>query len=95
MSTASKYVCELDGMDWRVAQEFEANFRWEYADGRDSLLKLYRKGKRQQWDSDTRIDWSQDLDPENPAGMPDEMISIFGNSFFSTSIQPCSRSSAL
>jgi hypothetical protein len=79
MSTASKYVCELDGMDWRVAQEFEANFRWEYADGRDSLLKLYRKGKRQQWDSDTRIDWSQDLDPENPSGMPDEMISIFGS----------------
>ena len=47
MSTASKYVCNLDSMDWKVAQEFEANFRWEYADGRDALLKLYRKGKRQ------------------------------------------------
>ena len=70
MSTASKYVCDLDSMDWQVAQEFEANFRWEYEDGRDSLLKLYRKGKRQQWDSDTRIDWSQDLDPENPAACP-------------------------
>jgi hypothetical protein len=66
-------------MDWAVAQDFEANFRWEYADGRESLLNLYRKGKRQQWDSDTRIDWSQDLDPENPAGMPDEMIPIFGS----------------
>ena len=79
MSTARRYVSELDGMDWRVAQEFEATFNWEYQDGRESLLKLYRKGKRLQWDSDTRIDWSQDLDPENPAGMPDEMIAIFGS----------------
>ena len=63
----------------KIAQDFEANFRWEYDDGRESLLKLYRKGKRQQWDSDTRIDWSQDLDPENPAGMPDEMIAIYGS----------------
>jgi len=79
MTTETHYVCDIDRLDWQVAQEFEANFRWEYADGRDSLLKLYRKGKRQQWDSDTRIDWSQDLDPENPAGMPDEMIAIYGS----------------
>ena len=79
MSTASHYVCDLDSLDWQVAQDFEANFRWEYDDGRESLLKLYRKGKRQQWDADTRIDWSQDLDPENPAGMPDEMIPIYGS----------------
>jgi hypothetical protein len=79
MSTASHYVCDLDSLDWQVAQDFEANFRWEYDDGRESLLKLYRKGKRQQWDSDSRIDWSQDLDPENPAGMPDEMIAIYGS----------------
>lgn len=79
MSTKEHYVCSLDTLDWQVAQDFEANFRWEYADGRDKLLNLYRKGKRQQWDSDTRIDWSQDLDPENPSGMPDEMIAIFGS----------------
>ena len=79
MSTKAHYVSNMDSMDWRVAQDFEAHFRWEYDDGRDSLLNLYRKGKRQQWDSDQRIDWSQDLDPENPAGMPDEMISIFGS----------------
>ena len=79
MSTASKYVCDLESMDWQVAQEFEANFRWEYDDGRDSLLKLYRKGKRQQWDADTRIDWSQDLDPENPAHCPTSRSPIFGS----------------
>ncbi len=66
MSTENHYVSKLDSMDWQVAQNFEANFRWEYDDGRESLLKLYRKGKRQQWDSDYRIDWSQDLDPGEP-----------------------------
>ena len=66
MSTESHYVSKLDTLDWQVAQEFETNFRWEYDDGRESLLNLYRKGKRQQWDAAERIDWSQDLDPENP-----------------------------
>jgi hypothetical protein len=79
MSTSDHYVRTLETLDWQVAQDFEANFRWEYDDGRDRLLSLYRKGKRQQWDSDTRIDWSQDVDPENPAGLPDELISIFGS----------------
>jgi hypothetical protein len=79
MSTANHYVSKLDTLDWQVAQEFETNFRWEYDDGRESLLNLYRKGKRQQWDAAERIDWSQDLDPENPSGLPDEMLSIFGS----------------
>jgi hypothetical protein len=79
MSTESHYVSKLDTLDWQVAQEFETNFRWEYDDGRESLLNLYRKGKRQQWDAAERIDWSQQLDPENPSGLPDEMLSIFGS----------------
>lgn len=79
MPTSTKYVRQLDSLDWRVAQEFEAHLRWEYDEARDSLLKLYRKGKRQQWDADARIDWTQDLDPENPAGMPDQMVGIFGS----------------
>jgi hypothetical protein len=79
MSTAKHYVSQLDTLDWKVAQDFEANFRWEYDDGRESLLNLYRKGKRQQWDAAERIDWSQDLDPENPSGLPDEMLSIYGS----------------
>jgi hypothetical protein len=48
-------------------------------DGRDSLLKLYAKGKARQWDADRRIDWSQDLDPENPEQLTDESIPIFGS----------------
>ena len=43
------------------------------------LLNLYEKGKHQQWNASDRIDWSQDLDPENPSGLPDETIPIFGS----------------
>ncbi len=55
-----------------------ARFTWEYDDGRDRLLSLYQKGKDKQWDQTTRIDWSQDIDPGNPLGMPVEAISIYG-----------------
>jgi hypothetical protein len=51
--------------------------RWEYEDGRDSLLKLYDKGKKNQWDAADRIDWSQNLDPENPMQMPDHIDAKF------------------
>ena len=79
MSTISRYARPLDGTEWRPPQEFETVFRWEYDDGRDKLLNLYQKGKRLQWDAAERIDWSQDLDPENPEGLPDEIIPIFGS----------------
>jgi len=79
MSTETHYVSKLDTLNWQVAQDYEATFRWEYDDGRENLLNLYRKGKRLQWDAAERIDWSQDIDPENPAGLPDQMIAIFGS----------------
>ena len=79
MSPKIRYATVPESMDWSVGQQFEAAFRWQYDDGRENLLNLYRKGKRLQWDAAERIDWSQDLDPENPSGMPDEMISIFGS----------------
>jgi hypothetical protein len=79
MSSLDKYVSPVDSVDWFVPQSFDTHFRWEYEDGRERLLNLYEKGKRQQWNASERIDWSQDLDPENPSGLPDEMISIFGS----------------
>jgi hypothetical protein len=42
-------------------------------------MTLYEKGKNLQWNTSTRIDWSQDLDPENPQELPDESVSIFGS----------------
>ena len=77
MSTFDRYAMPSDP-SWQVPSEFETGFCWEYDDGRSKLLSLYRKGKKLQWDAEERIDWSQDLDPENPEGLPDESIPIFG-----------------
>src|SRR5439155_363605 len=49
---------------------------------RATLLSLYDKGKKQQWDAATRIDWSQDLDPENPQEIDDRLIPIFGSALW-------------
>jgi hypothetical protein len=79
MATMERYACPTDGIEWNIGQDFSTNFRWEYQDGREKLLNLYDKGKRMQWDSKERIDWSCDLDPENPEQLPDETLPIFGS----------------
>jgi hypothetical protein len=79
MSTRESYAWDVDDLQWDLGQQFGTTFRWEYADGREKLLGLYAKGKRRQWDAAERIDWSQDLDPENPEELPDETLPIFGS----------------
>src|SRR5499426_1383066 len=80
--TRDRYARPAGAPQWNVPGSFETTFRWEYQDGRDSLLNLYAKGKARQWNADTRIDWSQDLDPENPEQLPDETLPIFGSGVF-------------
>ncbi|MGO9450085.1 MAG: diiron oxygenase [Candidatus Binataceae bacterium] len=79
MSTAERYAIPMDVFEWKVPENFESDFKWEYEDGSESLHRLYEKGKKQQWNASTRIDWSLDLDPENPEELPDEYVSIFGS----------------
>jgi len=79
MSTYDRYVCAPEETQWDVPGTFDTTFRWEYEDGLDSLLDLYAKGKNLQWDAARRIDWSIDLDPENPQQLPDEAVSIYGS----------------
>jgi hypothetical protein len=79
MSTLDRYPEPLKATQWNRAQSFDTAFTWEYDDGRDKLLNLYRKGKKLQWDAAERIDWSQDLDPENPSGLPDHVIPVYGS----------------
>ncbi|MEO8605697.1 MAG: ferritin-like domain-containing protein, partial [bacterium] len=78
-STVNRYARPADEEQWNIAGAFDTTFNWEYADGRESLLSLYEKGKNLQWNTSTRIDWSQDLDPENPQELPDESVNIFGS----------------
>ena len=79
MSTTDRYPTPPTSTTWDVPQSFPTTFRWEYEDGDDKLLGLYAKGKRLQWDANERIDWSQDIDPENPEGLPDQLIPIYGS----------------
>ena len=82
MATNDRYAYPIDTVDWTFPSPTAATFRWEYQDGNDNLLRLYAKGKQRQWDAADRIDWSQDLDPENPEQLPDESIPLFGSAVF-------------
>ncbi len=79
MSSKDRYAYSIEEDLWEIPNSFETAFRWEYEDVRDNLKSLYKKGKKLQWDVDTRIDWTQDLDPENPQELPDESIPIYGS----------------
>jgi hypothetical protein len=79
MTTQQRYAIPVDPGEWIIPSRFDSLVRWEYEDGRAALLNLYEKGKERQWNGRTRIDWSLDLDPENPQELPDEQVSIFGS----------------
>jgi len=79
MTTANRYALPVEGLEWIVPETFSSCFKWEYEDGSESLHRLYEKGKKQQWNATQRIDWSADLDPENPEELPDEYVSIYGS----------------
>jgi hypothetical protein len=87
MSSFDRYAMPTD-TDWTIPSDFETRFDWEYEDGRAGLLNLYRKAKRLQWNAEERIDWSQDLDPENPAGLPDVSVPIFGSPVWERLTEP-------
>ena len=61
-----------------VPQAFDARFNWDYDDGRQTMMHLYRKGVEMQWNAETRIDWSQELDEDNPEQLPEEIDPVCG-----------------
>src|SRR5215470_5463710 len=79
MSTMYRYTLPVEQTKWKFDGKTETCFTWEYDDSRAALLQLYDKGKKQQWDAAERIDWSLDLDPENPQELDDRMIPIYGS----------------
>src|SRR5256884_6466286 len=82
MATMYRYQLPVEQTGWTLSGENQTSFTWEYEDERATLLSLYDKGKKQQWDAATRIDWSQDLDPENPQEIDDRLIPIFGSALW-------------
>jgi P-aminobenzoate N-oxygenase AurF len=79
MSSTRIYTLPIEQTGWQVPGGSTTAFSWEYDQGRDRLLNLYERGKRRQWDAADRIDWSLDVDPDNPLLTPDESVPIFGS----------------
>jgi len=77
MSTQRIYSLPVELTQWKFDGQTDVQFNWEYDDGSEALLELYDKGKQQQWDASTRLDWSMELDPDNPMQLKDEAISIY------------------
>ncbi|MFJ2587761.1 ferritin-like domain-containing protein [Streptomyces sp. NPDC087538] len=78
MSTHDLYTTAPAAPSWQVPASGAARFSWDYDDGRERLLALYQKGKDKQWDSNKRIDWSLEVDPTDPLGTPDEVLTLYG-----------------
>ena len=79
MSTSYRHTLPVEQSEWKFDGHTDVTFTWEYGENRAGLLQLYSKGKQQQWDAAERIDWSQDLDPENPMQLDDRVIVIYGS----------------
>jgi hypothetical protein len=67
-----------DGTRLDVTSPATTVFDFNYTDGRAELLRLYDKGTRRQWIGSDRLDWSLEIDLDNPVGWPDEVIPIYG-----------------
>ena len=77
MTVPSAFQLDLGGSAWELP-EAGTTFSWDYRDGRAQLLSLYEKGKKKQWNSATRIDWSHEVDRNNPMATPDFSDSVLG-----------------
>jgi 1,2-phenylacetyl-CoA epoxidase catalytic subunit len=73
------YTLPVDQTLWEVPSGSTTIFNWDYDETRDRLLTLYEKGKEKQWNAQTRLDWSVDVDPTSPDNNPDYYIPIFGS----------------
>ncbi|MFN4015808.1 MAG: ferritin-like domain-containing protein [Reyranella sp.] len=82
MTTQRIYALPVDVTQWTFDGATDLMFNWEYDDGSAPLLELYEKGKQQQWDASTRLDWSLELNPDNPMELKDEAISIYGTEYW-------------
>jgi para-aminobenzoate N-oxygenase AurF len=79
VSSFDHYVSSVPKDTWDVPMAGDARFNWEYDGGRERLLALYQKGKDKQWDAQLRIDWDQEVDPTNVAGLPEQFNPLFGS----------------
>lgn len=56
-------------------------FGWEYSSTRPELRRLYEKAKEKQWNVSTDIDWSIDVDPDDPGGLSEYLPVMAADAF--------------
>jgi len=49
----------------KLQSSLVTHFNWEYGSDHETLAKLYSKAKASQWNAETDIDWSIEVDPES------------------------------
>ncbi|MEX2197894.1 MAG: diiron oxygenase [Burkholderiales bacterium] len=82
MAAEFKYVLPVEQTQWKFEGASETAFTWNYDTRSEELLRLYAKGKQQQWDADTRIDWSLEVDPDDPMQIAEEMMPLYGTPLY-------------
>ncbi|MBI1943719.1 MAG: ferritin-like domain-containing protein [Betaproteobacteria bacterium] len=78
MAQQFKYTLPVAETQWKFPAAGEVAFTWDYDARSEDLLRLYAKGKQEQWDAEARIDWSLPVDPEDPMQMDDQVVPLFG-----------------
>jgi hypothetical protein len=78
MAALFKYTVPSQETQWRFPGGNEVSFTWDYDAQSEALLALYAKGKSQQWDAEKRIDWSIDVDPDDPMQMDESVLPLYG-----------------
>jgi hypothetical protein len=73
------YALPIEQTRWEVPGDGTTVFDWNYDEGSDRLLSLYEKGKKKQWDASERLDWSIEVDTNDPMGVPEQTIAIYGS----------------
>lgn len=53
---------------------YRATFDWHYERDQPELAKLYSAAKQSQWDAETGLDWSIDVDPQGPVELIHEQM---------------------
>jgi hypothetical protein len=77
-----KYAMPIEATQWTTPSNGDVTFNWEYDEGRDQLLSLYEKGKNLQWNAQSRIDWSLEVDLDNPLRAPEMYNPLFGTAIW-------------
>ena len=73
---------EVPAPKWGIESPATTMFDFNYTGGRDQLLRLYDKGTRRQWIGSDRLDWSLEVDLDNPVGLPDDINPLFGTEWW-------------